>query len=388
MGDNLELVIVDDEPRVTQSLEREIRLEFGIEAFLITSFNNPEEALSYIKTRKDNVFLVISDLRMPQMNGSELLVLIRKDCPDVQTVLLTAFTDIDNIQRAVSASIQGLLFKPWTRESITNEVEKARHLWTLKRENKILQRRVDEMLRDTGDFQKTLFAQSIPSSTTVAFDISFNPHEDFHCGGDFYKILEIESGRYLALLGDVTGHGPKSAMIAGMVLSALKTITDTDPALRKEPDHLMKRLNDQFCALLSNTPETLVGLAAVYVDMPGRVLSLATAGLPPVAHIRNGTPELLGTPNHMLGAFPDTPFYKTERFLLPGDRIIMSTDGLVESVPEFFHLSTELEIGILAQRADYSAESIVEDCRKLLPGATFTDDVTVLSLEILPDRPA
>lgn len=388
MGDNLELVIVDDEPRVTQSLEREIRLEFGAEAFQITSFNDPEGALAYIRTRKDAVFLVISDLRMPQMNGSELLVLIRKDCPDVQTVLLTAFTDIDNIQRAVSASIQGLLFKPWTRESITNEVEKARTLWSLKRENSTLRRRIDEMLRDAGDFQKALFAQSIPDSASVAFDISFNPHADFHCGGDFYNILEIDKGRYLALLGDVTGHGPKSAMIAGMVLSALKAITDADPSLRTKPDHLMKRLNDQFCGLLSCAPETLVSLAAVYVDTPGKVLSLATAGLPPVAHIRDGQPELLGTPNHMLGAFPDTPFYKTERFLTPGDRIVMSTDGLVESVPEFFHLSAELEIGILASRADYSAKAIVEDCRKLLPGAAFTDDVTVISLEILAEPKA
>ena len=72
-----EIVLVDDENRVTQSLEREIRMAFGSEEFRITRFENPEEAAAYTAPPPDNLFLVISDLRMPHMSGSELLAKVR-----------------------------------------------------------------------------------------------------------------------------------------------------------------------------------------------------------------------------------------------------------------------------------------------------------------------
>jgi sigma-B regulation protein RsbU (phosphoserine phosphatase) len=254
MNGRPEIVLVDDEPRVTQSLEREIRLEAGDEAFTITSFNTPEISIPYIADHQDTVFLVISDLRMPEMNGSELLIRIRERCPELQTVLLTAYTDIDNIQRAVSASIQGLLFKPWTHESIIAEIHKAHAARKLQEENRLLKRRIDDMLRSAGDFQQSLLAQAVPESQRVSFDIAFQPHEEFHCGGDFYDVMDVGEERYMTLLGDVTGHGPKPAMIAAMLSMAIHSVTDENPKLKTEPDKLLKKLNDYFCTMLSARP--------------------------------------------------------------------------------------------------------------------------------------
>jgi sigma-B regulation protein RsbU (phosphoserine phosphatase) len=377
-----EIVLVDDEPRVTQSLEREIRLEAGDDAFTITSFNNPENSISYITEHQDTVFLVISDLRMPEMNGSELLIKLRQSCPELQTVLLTAYTDIDNIQRAVSASIQGLLFKPWTHESIIAEISKAHAARKLQEENRLLKRRIDDMLRSAGDFQQSLLALTIPESQRVSFDIAFRPHEEYHCGGDFYDIIECGDERYMTLLGDVTGHGPKPAMIAAMLSMAIHSVTNENPQLRTEPDLLLKKLNDYFCALLSCSPETLVALTAVFVDTKARSLAVATAGMPPVVHIRDGKPELISTPNRILGGFPDTPFYKTERFLNPGDVIFLATDGLVEVVQSSFHATDDAVAEIFTGRRNYRTDSIIERFREILPEKTFTDDVTVIAMTI------
>ena len=142
----------------------------------------------------------------------------------------------------------------------------------------------------------------------------------------------------------------------------------------------LKSLNDKLCALLSCTPETLIAVSAVYLDPVAKTLSIATAGLPPVLHIRNGVPELLRTPNRILGAFPDVPFYKTERALLPGDRIVFFTDGLVESVKAFHCLTPEEYIPLLTRCHDYSAESISDKFRPLIAGGVFSDDATVISL--------
>jgi len=114
-------------------------------------------------------------------------------------------------------------------------------------------------------------------------------------------------------------------------------------------------------------------------------MGLATAGLPPVIHVRGGKPELLRTPNMILGASAEASFYKMERFLLPGDHIVLFTDGLVESVPSFFSLPPEAVSAAFTDQDDYTAEAVAEAFRQRLPGQVFTDDVTVLSLEILPE---
>lgn len=381
------IVIVDDEPKVTQSLEREIRLEFGDERFSVVCFNDPVEALPVIESNRDTVFLIISDLRMPGMNGGKFLAKVRETCPEAQTLLLTAYTDIDSIQSAIAASIQNLLFKPWTRESITTEVSKALDVWTLRRENKLLRKRIDEMLESVGDFQKKLFSKDIPETSRIGFDISSTPHEIFHCGGDFYDITkggnEEENGDIMIILGDVLGHGPKSAMIATMIKTAIAFLMHNDPGLRTTPDKMLTVLNKQLCAMLSDSPETLVAIAAVSINEKKKTLAVATAGSQPVIHVRAGMPEPLSTPNRVLGAIPDAVYYKTERFLAPGDRVILFTDGLTESATHHFTMPAADMLGLFTKRDDYAAEAITGSFRARLPGETFTDDATLISMEML-----
>lgn len=387
MDTRLKIVIVDDEPKVTQSLEREIRLEFGDERFSVVCFNDPLEALPVIEANRDSIFLVVSDLRMPQMNGGTFLAKVREACPDAQTMLLTAYTDIDSIQSAIASSIQNLLFKPWTRESITAEVSKALDVWTLRRENNLLKKRVDEMLESVGDFQKKLFSKDIPSTSRIGFDISFNSHEIFHCGGDFYDITkggnEEDDGDIMIILGDVLGHGPKPAMIAAMIKTALSSVMHDGPELRKAPDKILTVLNERLCAMLSGSPETLVAIAAVSINERSKTLAVATAGCQPVIHVRAGMPEPLSTPNRVLGAIPKTVYYKTERFLAPGDRVILFTDGLIESAAHHFTLSGETMLSLFTKRETYAAADIIADFRARMPGGAFTDDATLISMEML-----
>jgi len=382
MSERPGLVIVDDETRVTQSLEREIRLEFGDETFETALFTDPAKALEFVKDNSDRLFLVIADLRMPGMSGSEFLEHVRSASADAQTILLTAYADLDGIQRAIATSLQSLIFKPWTRDALVTEIAKARRVWDLKRENRTLSNRIDGMLRSAGDFQQKLFSQEIPESRDISFSISSTQLDEYHCGGDVYDILDAGMGRFMVLLGDVTGHGLKPAMIAVMLRTLLKPMTRDDPTLLEAPDRLLKSLNDKLCDLLACTPETLIAVSAVFLDPTAKTLAIATAGLPPVIHVRNGIPELLRTPNRILGAFPDAPFYKTERALLPGDRVIFFTDGVVESVQAFHCLSPEEYLPILTRCDDYSAEALRDKFRTLISGGAFTDDATIVSLAV------
>jgi sigma-B regulation protein RsbU (phosphoserine phosphatase) len=380
MDDRPELVIVDDEFRVYQSLEREIKLEFGEGLFGISCFARPAEALARVRERNASVFLVISDLRMPEMSGSDFLSIVGSECPDIQKILLTAYSDMEGIQRAVSSSIQSLMFKPWTRERLLSEVGKALSIWSLRRENERLRGHLDRLLSDAGDFQRRLFSQAMPQSDALSVDVFFSPLESFHCGGDFYDIFKLGGDDFLFILGDVAGHGPKSAIVASMFKTALHSVIESEEGLSRSPAQLLKRLNDHFCSIFSCAPELLVALSAIYVCPAEARLVAATAGLPPFAFIRAGAVEFVSSRNPVLGALPGNLYAEESREFIEGDQVVAFTDGLVECPARFFNMEQGAVAELLRSNAGKSARDIAAAFAASLPDEACTDDVTVLCL--------
>ncbi len=85
------VILVDDEEPVLRSLVRELS-EWGREnGIVFSTFTNPLEVMDALKNDKD-VFLVISDLRMPGMFGSDLLMSIHEEHPEIITILLTGYS--------------------------------------------------------------------------------------------------------------------------------------------------------------------------------------------------------------------------------------------------------------------------------------------------------
>lgn len=94
MGTNKKIVsIVDDEIDITDLFHD--ALSNKIAGISVVSFNDPLIALEHFIDNKKNYALVISDLRMPGMNGLELLKKIRKFNPKVRTILISAY-EVDN----------------------------------------------------------------------------------------------------------------------------------------------------------------------------------------------------------------------------------------------------------------------------------------------------
>ncbi|HRU29897.1 MAG TPA: fused response regulator/phosphatase [Treponema sp.] len=386
MNDRLEMVLVDDEFRVTDALVREIRLIFGNDTFAIKSFNDPVAAAEYIASHGDSIFLVISDLRMPVMSGSELLTFVRETSSQIQTILLTAYTDIEDIQKAISASIQSLLFKPWTRESLKAEITKALNLWNIQNENRILSQRIESMLKEAGEFQKNLFASNLPDMEQLHIELSFLPLETYHCGGDFFEFRQLDESHVFVILGDVSGHGLKSAIIAVMLKTAMDEMIKGNPARLYKPDTLVSTLNNYFCSLLKSAPEVLVGFAAMVIDTKEGKYSIASAGIPSIIHIHQHVPELIISSNPVLGAFVDAQFLQIERNYREGDQLFLFTDGLIESVPHFFSMKDESIIDLINKYREQPIETIVAAFRSSLPGGKFTDDVTLISMHLSSEK--
>jgi thioredoxin reductase (NADPH) len=110
------IVAVDDEPAVLAAVARDLRRGFGerYRVLRATSGSEALEVLRELRTRGEQVAMLIADQRMPGMPGTEYLVEARKIVPDAKRVLLTAYADTEAAIAAINeVALDYYLLKPW-----------------------------------------------------------------------------------------------------------------------------------------------------------------------------------------------------------------------------------------------------------------------------------
>ena len=128
------ILAVDDEPSVTGSIEL-ILGEAGFEVLTAQSFADAVEIL-----KQTQVDLVITDLRLPDGTGIDVITHIKKGTPDVEVILMTAYGSLDITIEAIKAGAYYYLEKPYTRDRLLTLVDRALQLIALRQENEILKR--------------------------------------------------------------------------------------------------------------------------------------------------------------------------------------------------------------------------------------------------------
>ena len=114
------LLLVDDEPNILKSLQRLFRSE----NYIIYTAENGVAGLALLQQQA--IDLIISDMRMPQMNGAEFLALAAELCPDTIRILLTGFADIESTIAAVNkGKIYSYLNKPWEDNELKIHIANA-----------------------------------------------------------------------------------------------------------------------------------------------------------------------------------------------------------------------------------------------------------------------
>jgi thioredoxin reductase (NADPH) len=110
------IVAVDDEPAVLAAVSRDLRRGVGERYRVLRATSGAEalELLRELRTRGDQVALLVADQRMPGMSGTEYLVEARKIVPDARRVLLTAYADTEAAIAAINeVALDYYLLKPW-----------------------------------------------------------------------------------------------------------------------------------------------------------------------------------------------------------------------------------------------------------------------------------
>jgi len=113
------ILVVDDEPVARQSLSEILRLE----GYAVNSVPNGQAAVEYVRTHP--IELIIVDLRMPGMDGLEVIQVVNQISPETEVILLTAFGTTESAIQALRLRVHDYLLKPAPPSQVVNSVKKG-----------------------------------------------------------------------------------------------------------------------------------------------------------------------------------------------------------------------------------------------------------------------
>ena len=150
-------LIVDDEPRLRQAM---VHLMRG-DGFQCIEAANGVEALEQLE--RHSVSLMLSDLRMPKMDGLELLRETRRRFPDLAVVMITAVADVEVAVSCLAGGAADYVMKPYQLEDVRARVAQALDKRRLLLENRAYRERLEERVKTQARQNEELFLASIQS---------------------------------------------------------------------------------------------------------------------------------------------------------------------------------------------------------------------------------
>ena len=121
---NVLILVVEDEPDVTDLFRQQFRRELRAGRFEMAFAHSAPEALACINTSNGpSLILMFSDINMPGMTGLELLPLVRAARPDVPVIMITAYGDAETKRKALERGAEALLTKPIDFAALRGEIQ-------------------------------------------------------------------------------------------------------------------------------------------------------------------------------------------------------------------------------------------------------------------------
>jgi serine phosphatase RsbU (regulator of sigma subunit) len=199
-------------------------------------------------------------------------------------------------------------------------------------------------------------------------------------GGDFYDVLPRPDGRVIVTLGDVAGKGSPAALLMALLLAVLRTLVEEN----LDPPELMRRLNLQICRH-SPGSRFITLFYGVYTLSTGHMAYVNAGQTPPLLRRRDGRFERLEGTGVALGMFEGSTYGAAETLLLPGDTLVLYSDGITEAEDPAGRPfeDTGLEEVIQTYSAFPAAEMGAETLKAVERHARdfrFSDDLTILIL--------
>ncbi|MEY9877637.1 PAS domain S-box-containing protein [Streptacidiphilus sp. MAP12-33] len=199
-----------------------------------------------------------------------------------------------------------------------------------------------------------------------------------HAGGDWFDVIPLRDGATALVVGDVMGHGINAAATMGQLRTAARALA----RLGLNPADILRQLDE----LTGELDDTIATCAIAKCTPAAGLCQIALAGhLPPVTQPPDGPPLLLDLPpGAPLGAAATVELATSEVPLLPGARLVLYTDGLIERRDQALGDRLDALLAELAGLRHLPLETAADHLLAALTPPVAGDDVTVVIAEARP----
>jgi sigma-B regulation protein RsbU (phosphoserine phosphatase) len=367
------ILVVDDEPGMLRAIERVL----GTSHRVAVSSSSPD-AVSLAADFKPE--LAILDIRMPGLDGFELMSRLKMLQPGLDVILMTGSLE-DQDEKLVKA-IRGRAFyfiqKPFDREVLRTLVERCLELRWHRESNRRHLQRLETELSEARAFQLSLLP---PTEATVAgLTVCCRCIPCSELGGDLYDYTPAEE-RVAMVIADVAGHGTSAAMLTGIVKSAFRAahVEGYDPLA------VVDRVWNGVAAFGA---ERFVTLIAAVVSPGDRQLTYVNAGHPRgLLWSASRVIRLESTGPLVSPAFVSSRWDRITVPFTAADHLLLYTDGVSDALATDEGAGedrVESATGRHPGGGSSLVESILDDVSRARGRQPQQDDLTIMTLGSSP----
>ena len=241
--------------------------------------------------------------------------------------------------------------------------------------------RLEEELNIARTIQEYLLPKELP--TTGWYRAAGSSIASRTMGGDYFDVMQIAPDRWSTVVADVSGKGVSSALLAALLQGAFLRTAETKDQIRE----MFERLN-RF--LLERTAgEKYATLFYSILSADGRLVWANAAHVAPVLVRGDGSTELLEPSGMPVGLIDIASYDVHEHRLLPGDKLIIFSDGVTDARDErgqFFEMKRVRAAIAAHYRADCQTlhDTLLEELEGFTGRAEQHDDITLVAVEYQP----
>ncbi|AUH32618.1 PP2C family protein-serine/threonine phosphatase [Paracoccus tegillarcae] len=340
------VLLVDD----SRAQRRMLMIQLQRAGYRVAEAESGQAALDFCAMQEPD--FILSDWIMPGMTGPDFCrkfrALTKKGYG--YFILLTSKTDKADIAFGLEAGADDFLTKPISGAELLARLMAGERILEfqekLRASNAQLQKTLDRLslaqealdrdLREARKLQQGLVRER--SGRFENFELSLLLRPAGHIGGDLVGFFPINENRVGVYAIDVSGHGVTAALLTARLAAHLSGSTEQNVALRAAQNGQDAvppiALAHFFNNMLLEEMQTDTYFTMVYADIDYRegVLRMVQAGHPhPLVQRKNQEIELVGDGGMPIGIFGRPRFNEFEVTLAPGDRLLISSDGITEA---------------------------------------------------------
>ncbi|MCY4645010.1 MAG: SpoIIE family protein phosphatase [Bacteriovoracales bacterium] len=382
----IKILVVDDEADVEALITQKFRRKIKRGEWDLVFRRNGEEALEALK-KDPRIDILLSDINMPKMDGLTLLQKVNESNHDLRTIMVSAYSDIDNIRVAMNNGAFDFITKPINFQDMETTIQRS--FANLEEMRKALRSHDDLLvlkkeLNLAQKIQQSLLPKEFDLHENCSFEgMMFAAKE---VGGDYYDLFKLDSERIACLVADVSGKGVPAALFAMVNQTLIRSMSS---GLNTSTGDLISKVN----AKTSENNENCMFVTLFYTifNVKTGELTYTNAGHnPPVLIHEDGRTEFLpltgGVP---LGISEGEEFAEKSMTLKPGDTVFIYTDGITEAInPQGEEFGDSRLLEALSANATSDLKTLSQDVHQKVmdfaQGADQFDDLTYLCFRYGP----